>query len=175
MVTPRSNSSWLEFAKSIQKEVDDTGVGRSGRNLGNVSNAERTMLDRFDEAITDDALRSASRQLFSDRHYARSVEEAFKCMNIEVRSKSGLNTKDGADLMREAFSANNPILRLNEFKSLSEKDEQRGYMDIYAGSMTGIRNPRAHEYSLQDDPIAALEMLTLANHLMHKLHKAKLD
>ena len=71
--------------------------------------------------------------------------------------------------MRMAFSANSPTLQLNAFQSRSEKDEQQGYMDLYAGSMTGIRNPRAHEHGLTDEPEVALELLVLANHLMRKL------
>jgi Protein of unknown function (Hypoth_ymh) len=38
-------------------------------------------------------------------------------------------------------------------------------MDIFAGAMTGIRNPRAHEHAYLDDPRTALELLALANHL----------
>ena len=72
--------------------------------------------------------------------------------------------------MRSAFSANSPVLYLNAFRSQSERDEQQGYMDIFAGSMTGIRNPRAHDYQLADDPRIALELLVLANHLMRKLN-----
>ena len=45
-------------------------------------------------------------------------------------------------------------------------------MKIFAGSMTGIRNPRAHQHDLMDDPEVALELLGLANHLMRKLDAA---
>jgi hypothetical protein len=54
---------------------------------------------------------------------------------------------------------------LNAMRSTSERDEQTGYRFIFAGVMTGIRNPRAHEHQLRDDPDVALEMLVLANHL----------
>ncbi len=74
--------------------------------------------------------------------------------------------------MRTAFSANDPVLGLNNLSSRSEKDEQRGYMDIFAGAMTGIRNPRAHDHELNDDPKVALDLLVLANHLMDKLNVA---
>ena len=75
--------------------------------------------------------------------------------------------------MRAAFSANNPVIKLNSLQTSSEQNEQRGYMDIYAGAMTGIRNPRAHDHQLTDEPEAALELIVLANHLMRKLDSAE--
>jgi len=92
-------------------------------------------------------------------------------LNKAVKDKSG-TALDGADLMRTVFSANSPVLKLNAFQSQSDKNEQLGYMKIFAGSMTGIRNPRAHQHDLMDDPEVALELLGLANHLMRKLDAA---
>ena len=77
--------------------------------------------------------------------------------------------------MKEAFSAKSPVLKLNKFLSGSEKSEQQGYMEMFAGTMTGIRNPRAHEHELDDEPEVALEMLVLANHLMRKLNDSTLS
>ena len=128
--------------------------------------------DCFEELVADVQLQQASGRLFRDSHYARAVEEAFKCLNNAVKDKSELLDRDGAALMREAFSANTPVLKLNAFQSQSDKDEQLGYMEIFAGSMTGIRNPRAHEHELADAPDVALELLVLANHLMRKLNAA---
>lgn len=125
--------------------------------------------DRFEELVTDSQLQGASGSLFRDRHYARAVEEAFKCLNNAVKEKSEIANQDGAGLMRSAFSVNSPVLYLNAFQTQSERDEQQGYMDIFAGSMTGIRNPRAHDHQLTDDPDVAMELLVLANHLMRKL------
>lgn len=130
------------------------------------------LVDLFDHMVTDKHLQHASRKLFVDKHYARSVEEAFKCLNNAVKEKSGLEAKDGAALMRAAFSAKSPVLRFNELQTKSDQDEQLGFMEIFAGSMTGIRNPRAHDHQLADSPGVALEFLILANHLMRKLDLA---
>lgn len=119
------------------------------------------------QLVTDGDLQDATRQLFLDKRYARAVEEAFKCLNNYVKKRIGQSI-DGAALMRNAFSPNKPLLRLNLMKSQSQKDEQQGYMDIFAGCMTGVRNPRAHEHRLQDSPRDALELLQMANHLMLK-------
>lgn len=153
-------------------DADEAGLGRTPSRRDRAHSDERTVLDRFDDVVTSEALRSVSRQLFADGHYARAVEEALKCMNNEVKQKSGISGQDGASLMRKAFSVNSPTLCMNDFQSNSDRDEQLGYMDIYAGAMTGIRNPRAHEHGLEDDSDVALELLTLANHLMRRLDGA---
>ena len=133
---------------------------------------ERTWLILYDYLISNSNLRCASRKLFADGHYALAVEQAYKCLDNTVNTKSGLHEKYGAKLMQEAFSPQNPVLRLNGLQSRSERDEQLGYMEIFAGVMTGIRNPRAHNYQLVDEPEKALELLVLANHLMRMLERS---
>lgn len=128
--------------------------------------------ERFDSMITDDLLREVSRQLYYEGHYAIAVEEAYKCLNNFVKSKSGLD-EDGSDLMRKTFSIKKPVLKLNKLRTKSQKNQQIGYMDIFAGCMTGIRNPRAHEHRYLDEPHVALEMLSLANHLFRFVKSSK--
>ena len=149
-------------------------LGEAGYEIRRVAPPEAVAepRDRFEELVTDQQLQQVSGPLFHDSHYARAVEEAFKCLNNAVKDKSGITQQDGAGLMRTAFSANSPMLRLNALQFTSDRDEQQGYMDIYAGSMTGIRNPRAHQHDLVDEPEVALELLVLANHLMRKLDAA---
>ena len=172
MASPHRYHHWLEAARKVQQEVDETGVGRPSSKLLHPKDNKRTILERFDEVVTSKALRSTSRGLLSDGHYARAVEEAFKCLNNTVKEKSRLSDKDGSELMFAAFNDNSPVLKLNALDSESDKSEQIGYRHIYAGAMTGIRNPRAHEHQLKDDPEVALELLVLANHLMRKLDSA---
>ena len=163
-----ASRDWLSLAGRLQREADDFGVGRRQESAATAITGPRSAIDRFDDSVTSSALRAASRELFVDGHYARAVGEAFKCVNNEVKAKSGQSGLDGDKLMRSVFSANRPILALNALKSTSEKDEQRGYMEMFAGAMTGIRNPRAHEH-LEDDASEALEMIVLANHLLRRL------
>ena len=67
--------------------------------------------------------------------------------------------------MRKAFSPEHPIICVAPLSSKTGKDTQRGYMDIFAGVMSGIRNPKAHEnenISIDD----ALRILIFLSHLM---------
>ena len=127
---------------------------------------------RLTRSSTMTELRSTSRRLFLDGYYALAVEEAYKCLNNIVKELTGLRHLDGVNLMKNAFSLNNPVLKLNDLKTRSEKDQQLGYMEMFAAVITGVRNPRAHEHAYLDDPIIALELLGLANHLVRTARSA---
>ena len=166
----RSFRENAEALGAFLRSINDAGFEL--RRAGPPSSSP-TWSDRFNELVTSETLREASGSLFRDEYYARAVEEAFKCLNNAVKNKSGETRRDGAELMRRAFSVDNPTLKLDNLQTPSEQNEQRGYMDIYAGAMTGIRNPRAHDHRLTDEPEAALEIIVLANHLMRKLDNAE--
>lgn len=166
----------LSSGKDIASAMSNIlrSFGEAGHEVRRVSPKDTASEPRdcFDELVTNDQIRQVSATLYRDKHYARAVEEAFKCLNNAAKDKSGNTSAHGASLMRTVFSANAPVLKLNSFQSESEKSEQHGYMEIFAGSMTGIRNPRAHEHELVDESDVALELLVLANHLMRKLEGA---
>ena len=67
-----------------------------------------------------------------------------------------------------------PKLKLNSGVTSSEQNEQSGYMQIFAGCMTGIRNPRAHDSDWEDTEDRALQLLMLANHLIERAQMAEI-
>ncbi len=106
-----------------------------------------------------------------DGFYADAVEAACKALNALVRgivlNKTG-EELDGAKLMQRACSVDNPVIRLTKGKSQSDQDTQQGYMQIFAGVMTGIRNPKAHdnESISREDAFRKLAMISM---LMYKV------
>lgn len=116
-----------------------------------------------------------ARPRFTAGHLADAVEASFKEINDRVKSSVKSRTGkeiDGAPLMQQAFSVNTPIITLADMSSTSGRDEQQGYMGIFAGSMTGIRNPKAHSNIVIDEK-RATHLLYLASLLMYKLDEAK--
>jgi uncharacterized protein (TIGR02391 family) len=155
----------LAACSAVQSEVDAAGLGAVA--------PESEPIALFDKVVTDPHIRRTTRGLYQDGYYALAVEECFKSINDAVKDLSQVRD-DGASLMRRVLSAKNPILALNDLKSESDENEQLGYMEIFAGCMTGIRNPRAHKAAYLDDPDRALEMIAWGQHLMQKLARARL-
>lgn len=133
---------------------------------------QSSTIEIFDSLVTNKRLKKITKKLYMDGHHARAVEEAYKYLDNLVKRTSGIN-ETGAKLMQTAFSTSNPVLMLNAGSSTSEVDEQKGYLQIFAGCMTGIRNPRAHECEWEDNETHALQLLIFANYLVERVENAK--
>ena len=161
----------LFAAQQINHELKNAGFSKIHPT---VCQFEKNSL--YDEIITNKSLRRKTERLFKDGHHVRAVEEAFKLLDNFVKKKAGLQSTDltGAKLMRTVFSSDKPQLRLNGGVTSSEQNEQLGYMQIFAGCMTGIRNPRAHDSDWEDTEERALQLLILANHLIERAQMAEI-
>ena len=110
-------------------------------------------------------------------NYADAVESAFKAINNAVKDKvrSRLDKElDGQKLMQRVFAPDNPILLVEgNLDTQTNRDTQFGYMMMFAGAISAIRNPKAHEnmcISKED----AIRKLIFASMLMYKLDAAQL-
>ena len=115
-----------------------------------------------------------AKEKFASGLYADSIESAFKEINSRVKrivKKQRDVECDGADLMRKCFSENNPVLTIADMDTESGRNVQKGYMEMFAGAMIGIRNPKAHENQTitKED---AIRKLNFASLLMYKVDLA---
>ena len=149
-------------AKRLQEDIDSSSGVLSRKDVG-----KQPSVDIFDQLVTDKALRKTVEKLYRDSHHARAVEEAYKFIDNLVKSLSKQSDTNltGSKLMTTVFNGNTPILKINA----GERDEQIGYMQIFSGCMTGIRNPRAHECDWEDSEQRALQLLVWANHLVERI------
>jgi uncharacterized protein (TIGR02391 family) len=155
----------LAACSALQSQADAAGLGAVAE--------ESQPIALYDKIITDADIRRTTRSLYQDGYYALAVEECFKSINDAVKALAGARD-DGAALMRRVLSVKAAVLALNDLETESDENEQQGYMDIFAGCMTGIRNPRAHKAEYLDAPDRALEMIAWGQHLMQKLARARL-
>lgn len=154
--------------------------GPNQRTKASIARATVPELDERDEPHPFEArnihpdLPLKVRKLFDNGHWEESVFQAFKFIEHEVKTISGLRGKTGYPLMMEAFNENNAKIKLNPLLTDSELDEQRGYKSIFAGAAAGIRNPRGHEVEVGDTPDEAMDYLALASLLLRRLDAAGL-
>ncbi len=118
-----------------------------------------------------------STQKFRDGYYSDSVESAFKeiCVAVKDKVQSRLDRElDGQPLMQRVFSPDNPILLVEDnIITQTNKDTQKGYMMMFSGAMSAIRNPKAHE-NMTISKEDAIRKLMFASMLMYKLDAAQL-
>ena len=139
----------------FEEKLEDAGGGQTGRPLRAYEGLD----------LHPEINRQVGR-LYQDGHYSEAVEKSVKVLNNLVRLRSGLE-HDGVPLMQQAFSKNNPVLRFNALENESDLNEQKGFMDLFCGAVTGLRNPRAHRLMV-DNPERALEFIAFIS-LLAKL------
>lgn len=161
----------LTLAQNMQKELAELDA------LYKTTPTSSGTAKIFDELVTNKTLHKKTEKLFKDGHHARAVEEAYKLLDNVVKTKANLRQSNlsGSSLMQKVFTPNKPILRMNAGATVSEQDEQNGYMQIYAGCMTGIRNPRAHDSDWEDTEDRALQLIVFANHLIERAQLSELS
>ena len=108
---------------------------------------------------------------FESGFFGDAIEASFKEVNEVVKRiyrEVAQQEADGAGLMTSSFSLGNPVIRLTPLDTDTDKNIQQGYMQIFAGAMTGIRNPKAHG-NLNPDARKTLHLISLASLLMYKV------
>ena len=110
------------------------------------------------------------------KNYFHAVFEATKSVADKIRSMSGL-TGDGAALVDQAFGlgqAGMPFLALNRLQTETERDEQKGLMNLIKGMFGAFRNVTAHapKISWTVTEQDALDLLTIASLIHRRLDSA---
>ena len=180
MYIGRSNPSAQEAVEGFRKFVETAEL--------NLSSALKALNEKLEDAGATSGARAVRAfegldlhpeiarrvtQLYRDGHHPQAVEAACKALRDFVRFRSGINDLDGTALMEHVFSPKKPVLRFNDLASQSERDEQKGMMMLFSGAMTGLRNPRAHEF-IEEDPERALEFIAFISLLAKLVDRAEL-
>lgn len=76
--------------------------------------------------------------------YFHAVLEAVKSVMDRLRKSTGLTT-DGGELVSFALGGELPMLAINPRRTKSEKDEQKGFVNLLTGVYGMFRNPISHE------------------------------
>ena len=122
-------------------------------------------------------IQKSSKKLFEDGHFAIAAEDAFIEINARVKNlfsivNPGSKVPDGDTAMTTVFSTNNPLIEFCDRSTETGYNKQKGYMQMLAGAMSALRNPKAHSNSEILSAEEAYRRLTTAIMLMYAIDDA---
>ena len=110
--------------------------------------------------------------LYAEGNYREAVLNSIIALFDYIRNKTQID-KDGSELIGEVFSLQNPILKLTDLSSETDRNIQKGFIQMIQGLYTGVRNPKAHSLNIEIDKKLASQYLVFTSLLFYKVEKAK--
>jgi uncharacterized protein (TIGR02391 family) len=108
---------------------------------------------------------------YQAENYTHSIVDAMHYLSDILREKSGAEG-DGTNLVGHALGGDTPRLRVNKLQTETEKNIQKGLVQILMGMYTAIRNPRSHE-QIQDDQSTADAIIYFVNYILSILDQSQ--
>ena len=94
--------------------------------------------------------------------FAEAVFSAMREVEVSVREASECTARDiGVPLMRKAFGRDGKLRDVE-----AEIPEAEALEHLFAGTIGSYKNPHSHRVVSMDDPIEAIEIISLASHLL---------
>ena len=122
-------------------------------------------------------IQKSSKKLFEDGHFANAAEDAFIEINDRAKKlfsivKPNVPVPDGEAAMTTVFSSNNPLIEFCDRSTTTGQNKQKGFMQMLAGAMSALRNPKAHSNAEQISEEEAFRRLATASMLMYAIDDA---
>ncbi|MHB8110901.1 MAG: TIGR02391 family protein [Syntrophorhabdaceae bacterium] len=166
---------WLEREGLIAPQPGDSGGGifvtRRGHNFRDMGDIRSYKAANFlPKETLDPKLASKVGPAFSRGDYDTAIFEAFKEVEVRVRTLSGLDPTDlGVNLMRKAFHPDaGPLTDTTQVSS-----ERQAISDLFSGAIGCFKNPSSHRDVNFNDPIEVVELIMLADQLIRIAERRK--
>lgn len=98
----------------------------------------------FNEDIFNIDLVGCVASKLENEEYTDALKTALIYLTEQIRDISGLHDLDGDSLVTRAFSPTNPMIKVNDLRTDSDRNEQKGTMQILQGMYSAFRNPINH-------------------------------
>ncbi|WP_048153002.1 TIGR02391 family protein [Methanolacinia paynteri] len=120
----------------------------------------------------------SSLALYQSGYYRNAVSDSITGLFDYIRKITGIKAEgsedEGSKLIGKVFALKDPYLLLSDITTESGKSDQKGFMQIYQGAYTGIRNPKAHSLAHDLNREKAAQYLIFASLLARRIDEAKL-
>jgi uncharacterized protein (TIGR02391 family) len=164
-ITAQNNDNWPELIiNNLLPEIELQLESYYSNQRDQSSHAE--FVDLLHPAII-----SSSFHQFRNGHYREAVLNSVIAVFDLLRKKTGID-EDGSRLACRIFSIEKPVLRLNSLLTESERDEQKGFLQILQGAYQGIRNPKAHTLETDINEKKAGQYLVFSSLLARRIDEA---
>jgi uncharacterized protein (TIGR02391 family) len=153
----------IEAAEGINGRHGYVVLTAKGRATTELVDFERVRIrGLLKQEMLHSSLRGKAHSDFAADELDAAVLEAFKTVEIEVRTAAGLPEKEyGRSLMGRAFAVGGPLSLPADTKS--DCDALAG---LFAGALSRFRNPGAHARRTFADVLEAMEELMFASRLL---------
>jgi uncharacterized protein (TIGR02391 family) len=126
---------------------------------------------RFEDLLHS-AIVNGSLGQFRDGHLRDAVLNGVIAVFDMIRARTGLQL-DGKDLVGQAFGTDKGKLIFSELESESGRNDQKGFLQIYEGVYTGVRNVKAHSLAHDLDEVKAAQYLITLSLLARRVDECK--
>lgn len=159
--------AWLEAQALIIPDPENGNYGwkvlsRRAKRFENQTEFVRYAVARM---LPKDALHprlaNAVWMAFMRGEFDVAVFQAMKAVEVAVHNSSGIDAI-GVPLMRAAFGPKGGALT----DANADAGEQVARMELFAGAIGSYKNPQSHRDVDLQDPMEAIEIILLANHLL---------
>ncbi len=124
------------------------------------------------EGLLHTAVVDSSLAQYRTGHLRDAVLNAVIAVFDMIRGRTGLKL-DGKDLVGQAFGADKGKLIFSELETETGRNDQKGFLQIYEGIYTGVRNVKAHSLTHDLDEQKAAQYLVTLSLLARRVEECK--
>jgi uncharacterized protein (TIGR02391 family) len=122
------------------------------------------------EDMLHPAIVASSLSQYKGGHLRDAVLNGVVAVFDMIRSRTGLDL-DGSNLVGQAFGMANGKLIFSDVVSDSGRNDQKGFMQIYEGIYTGVRNVKAHSLAHDLNEVKAAQYLVMLSLLARRVEE----
>ena len=124
------------------------------------------------EDLLHPAIVASSLSQYRNGHLRDAVLNGVIAVFDMIRGRTGLNL-DGKDLVGQAFGLDKGKLVFSEIGTETGRNDQKGFLQIYEGIYTGVRNVKAHSLNHDLNEQKAAHYLVTLSLLARRVEECK--
>jgi uncharacterized protein (TIGR02391 family) len=124
------------------------------------------------EDLLHPAIVKSSLDQYRNGHLRDAVLNGVIAVFDMIRARTGLKM-DGKDLVGQAFGTEKGKLIFSELKTETGKNDQKGFLQIYEGIYTGVRNVKAHSLTHDLNEQKAAQYIVTLSLLARRVDECK--